>query len=221
MTDFPQHDAVLAYLRPCVDVVHETPDGSNRGPIQVTGPHRAGVDFFQEHDFLPGYAYPWCVDTWLSAWAVGAGRTLPYLSAGAYDILNWAKRAGWYRASADCVPGDALVFQVGAGHLATLEAQDGPDWVKTIDGNHGNRVARARRPRSSCLGGIHVPEDKAPDPPAPERFYVIATSESGHKVLVFTKFATEKTIAGLLPRLLVKYGRGGFTIKRGPVRKRV
>lgn len=220
MNDFPQHAKAIAYLRPLVEVVHEQPMGSNRGPVQHTSP-TGGVDFFQQHDFLAGVGYPWCVDTWLTAWEVGAGRKLPYRTAGAYEMLRWAKQVGWFKASADCVPGDALVFQVGAGHLATLEAQAGPDFVKTIDGNHGNKVARATRPRSTCLGGIHVPEDKAPDPPAPMPFWVIATSVDGHRKLVFSQFATEKTVLGLLPRLVVKYGRSGVTITRGKPRPTV
>lgn len=212
MTVYPQHQQVLAYLRQMVNVVREYPDGSNRGPLQHTHP-TGGVDFFQAHDFLPGVGYPWCVDAWLTAYEVGAGRKLPYLSPGAYDILNWAKRVGWYRPSLDCVPGDALVFQIGAGHLATLEEQDGPDYVRTIDGNISNRVARARRSRASCLGGIHVPEGNPPDPRAPEPYWVIATSADGHRMLLFSKFATEKTVRGLLPRLVAKYAAsGGVTI---------
>lgn len=217
MSDFPQHDKVIAYLKPLVEVVHEMPVHSNRGPIQHTNP-TGGVDFFQEHDFLNGVGYPWCVDTWLTAWAVGAGRTLPYLSAGAYDMLRWAKDHGWYKQSADCIPGDGLVFKVGAGHLATLEKQLG-DSVQTIDGNHGDKVARAIRPRSLCLGGIHVPEDGKPDPPAPKPYFVIATSMNGHRKLVFSKFATDKEIFSMLPRLLAKYGPGGVTISRSRPRK--
>jgi hypothetical protein len=48
---------------------------------------------------------------------------------------------------------------------------------------------------------------------------VIAGDEHGKRVLLFSKFATEKTVIGILPRLFAKYGRHGITIQRGEERK--
>lgn len=213
---FPKHDAAVAYARSQIGV-HEDPWGSNRGPIQRIIP-RGGVDYYQEHDFLTGHGYPWCVDLGLTAWAV-AGRPLPYKTAGAYDMLRWARANGWVRPSKDCVPGDLMVWHIGAGHLSILETQLG-DRVTTIDGNHNNQVSRVTRSRSLLAGAIHVPEKVVTLPkPVPEPFWVIATSASGTRVLLFSRFASEKTVAGMLPRLLARYGKAGITIRRGGVRK--
>lgn len=203
MSKYPLHDGVLAYARKQIGV-HEAPMGSNRGPI---------VDFYEDHDFLPGHGYPWCVSFVLTCWQEGAGRPLPYKTASAYALLNWARGAGWVRRSTDLIPGDIVVFNVGSGHVGIFERWEGP-FIQTIDGNHNNAVGRAVRSHDVVAGGIHVPE-KAVLPPAPEPYWVIATSESGHRKLLFSKFATEKTVLGLLPRWFAKYGVNGVTIKRG------
>ena len=107
------------------------------------------------------------------------------------------------------------------GHLFSSQAGSVLRWdgdtIRTIDGNHLNSVARAARPHSDVAGGIHIPEQAAL-PPAPEPYWVIAGSENGKRVLLFSKFATEKQVLGLLPRLFAKYGRAGVTIKRGKER---
>lgn len=199
--------------------VHEVPNGSNRGPIQQTRP-RGGVDFFQDFDFLVGRGYPWCVSFVLSCWAVGAKRPLPYQTAGAYEMFRWAQTVGWARPSGACAPGDLIVFNVGAGHIAMLESQAGSD-VRTIDGNSSNQVRRVVRSRSAVRGGIHIPEEPVKLPPklVPQPFWVVTTSERGHKRVVLTRFATEKRFIGLLAKLVSRYGINGLTVKRSRKRK--
>jgi hypothetical protein len=214
VSNFPLHDRALAYAISQIGV-HEV--GRNRGPIQRTNP-RGGVDYYQEHDFLEGVGYPWCVDFWLTAWAEGAKHPPPYKTAGAYAMLNWARGAGWAIPSAGLLPGDGVVFNVGSGHLAVFERWEG-GYIHTVDGNHNDQVARASRPHSLVAGGIHVPEAFHAPVHVPKPYWVIVGSERGRRVLVFSKFATQKTVLGVLPRLLAKYGKHGITVTRGGERK--
>lgn len=200
---YPQHDAALAYARKQIGV-REDPMGSNSGQL---------VNFYQAHDFLPGGGYPWCASFVLTCWAEGAKKPLPYRTASAYGLLTWARGAGWAKPSTRLIPGDLVVFNVGSGHVAMFERWEGP-FIQTVDGNHNDAVGRALRPHSDVAGGIHVPENPV-SRPAPEPYWVIATSESGHRKLLFSRFATEKAVLGLLPRWFAKYGVNGVTIKRG------
>ncbi len=209
MSKYPLHDKAVQVALGELGVT-EHPMGSNSG---------VRVREYQAATFLGGTGWPWCSAFCCWTWQ-HAGRPLPYRTASAYGMLNWARGAGWAVPSTKLVPGDLVVFNIGAGHIAIFEKWDGA-MIHTIDGNHNNMVARAVRPHTQVAGGIHIPEAEAkkPPPPAPEPYWVIASSENGHRVLVFSKFATEKTVAGLLPRLLAKYGKAGITIKRGGVRK--
>jgi hypothetical protein len=215
MSGYPKHDAVVAWARHQIGV-HET--YRNRGPQQKWNPP-GGVDYFQGYDFLAGVGYPWCISFCLAGWAEGGKRPLPYKSAGAYDIYRWAQQNGWARSSTDCIPGDLIIFNIGSGHGAILEKPIGPDgMVHTIDGNSGNMVRRMSRPRSQVRGGIHVPEaNVVPPKPLPEPYWVVTTSQNGKRVVVFSKFATEKKVLGLIPRWISRY-KSGITIKRGKVR---
>lgn len=216
---FPLHDEALSYARSQLGV-YESPLGTNRGSVQRTHPV-GGVDFYQSHDIIPGVGYPWCVTLALTAWEVGANHPLPYKTAGAYALLQWARSVGWYRYSTNCIPGDILIFNYGSGHAAMLESQAGNN-VVTIDGNWNNRVMRCTHSRFHCLGGVHIPEAAKlpPPPPAPKPYWVIATDHKGKRVLLFSKFASEKTVLSLLPKLFAKYGKQGVTIKRGGTRKK-
>jgi len=215
MGKYPKHEAALAYARSQLGV-YET--SSNRGGIQRTNP-RGGVDYYQEHDFLAGIGYPWCVSFALTCWERGSGYRLPYRTAGAYDMFSWAKRVGWARSSRDCQPGDLIIFNIGAGHLAVLEAQDG-EYVRTIDGNSSNRVQRGRRHRSLVRGGVHIPEQPAGPVYVYEPYWVVTTSLNGKKRVVLSQFATRKRFLGLFAKLALKYDRKGLTIRRGGTRKR-
>ncbi len=216
MSAYPRHDRLVAYLEHCLPV-HEQPNGTNRGPIQVRKPD-GGVDLFQTHDFVNGGGYAWCVCTWLAA-ADEAGLRWAYKSPGAYAQAAYASAHGYAQPLGALIPGDPIVWRVGAGHLSTFLSYDKrTGMVQTIDGNVSNRVAYRHRPASLIHTAIHVPEQHAP-PPAPEPFWVIATSENGHRQLLYTKFATEKTVLGVIPRLLAQHGRAGITVTRGRPRR--
>lgn len=217
---YPLHNKAYEYAKHCIGV-HESPMGSNRGPIQVTSPN-GGVDLFQEQDFVPGGGYAWCVDTWLAAWALGANHPFPYLSPGAYALADWAKSHGLTKPITELIPGDGCVWREGSGHLSMFESYDpSTGLVHTIDGNWGDRVQRATHKVSDLYAGIHVPEDPSfPHTITPKPYFVIATSVNGHKKILFSKFATQKKVLGILPRLLTKYGKNGITIKRSMKKKK-
>lgn len=204
---YPLHDKALHAAIGELGVT-EHPMGSNSGQR---------VREYQAATFLGGTGWPWCSGFCCWSWE-RAGRPLPYKTASAYGMLNWARGAGWVRPSSALVPGDLVVFNIGAGHIAMFERWDGST-IHTVDGNHMNAVGRAARSHSLVAGGIHIPEAAyVPPKPVPKPYWVIATSESGHRVLVFSQFATEKTVLGLLPKLLAKYGKHGITVTRGKER---
>jgi hypothetical protein len=206
---YPKHEAAVEWAAKEVGTT-EHPLGSNHG---------TRVDYYQSFDFLAGSGYPWCISFDLAAWAEGAERPLPYRTAGAYTLAWWARRVGWAKPLGALIPGDLVIFNVGSGHGALLELYK-PPYVHTIDGNSLNRVRRVRRHESLVHTGIAVPE-KPLTVPVPEPFWVIVTSEGGHRQLLFTKFATEAFVLNkVLPRLVKKYGKAGITIKRGGVRKK-
>lgn len=215
---YPKHEKAIAYARHCLNV-RESPRGSNRGPIQVTHPS-GGVDFFQQHDFVNGVGYPWCAAFWLTCWEVGAGHSFPYRSPSAHGLGNWARQHGWTRSISQLVPGDGCDWNEGSGHISMFESYDrSRGIVHTIDGNWNNGVYRATHNVRNLRTAIHIPENVA-KPPAPKPFWVIATSVNGHRKVLFTQFATQKKITGLLPKMISRWGANGITIKRGkPKRK--
>ena len=203
---FPVHDRVVALAMQELGV-REVPMGSNSGQR---------VRQYQAATFLGGTGWPWCAAFVCWLWE-RAGHPLPYKTASAYGLLNWARGAGWVVPSRQLTPGDPVVFNVGSGHVGTFSHWKG-DSIYTIDGNHNNMVATALRPHSLVAGGIHVPEKVVHPVHVPEPYWVIAGSESGHRKLLFSKFATEKQVLGMLPRLIEKYGGKGITIQRGKER---
>lgn len=204
---YPLHERALRIARAELGVT-EHPMGSNTG---------RRVRQYQAATFLNGTGWPWCAAFCCWVWE-RAGHKLPYPTASAYGMLNWAQGAGWAKPSHALVPGDLVVFNVGSGHIAIFERWEG-NLIHTIDGNHLNRVMRAARPWSKVAGGIHIPERIEKPVHVPRPYWVIAGSEHGKRVLLFSKFATQKQILGLLPRLLAKYGRAGITIQRGKEKK--
>lgn len=171
---------------------HEIPMGSNTGPFVLE---------CQRATWLAGTGWPWCVASDQAAWAYGAGRALPWRGAGAYAFLDWALRVGWAAHLNALVPGDEIVWNVGAGHASMLAlpyAETTPN-VVTVDGNVGDAVRLCSRPSTLARGGIHVPERPAKThaklaPKTPRRETV--TSHSGHAVSVHT------TAAAVWPRSL-------------------
>lgn len=211
MSSYPKHDKALAYAKHCIGV-HESPLGSNRGPIQVSNPP-GGVDFFEQHDIVTGVGYPWCTCFWLTCWAE-AGHPFPYRSPGAHSVGDWARSHGWAKPLKDLVPGDGCDWNEGSGHLSMFESYSPTTGiVHTIDGNWGDRVSRATHRASSLRVGIHVPE-KSVTVLAKKPYFVIATSVNGHKKILFSQYAYQKKVMGILPRILSRWGVHGVTIKR-------
>jgi hypothetical protein len=208
---YPKHEKAHAYAIHCIGI-HESPSGSNRGPIQVSNPP-GGVDFFEQHDFVSGVGYPWCAAFWLTCWAE-AGHPFPYRSPSAHALGDWARKHDWAKPINLLVPGDGCDWNEGSGHISMFERFDSSTGlVHTIDGNWGNQVIRATHKVSSLRVGIHVPETGV-IPPAPKPYFVIATSINGHRKVVFSQYATQKKILGLMPRIFKNYGVNGITIKR-------
>jgi len=215
---YPLHAEAYRYALHCVDKVYESPMGSNHGPIQVTNPN-GGVDFFQEHDFVNGTGYPWCVCFWLTCWAVGANKPFSYLSPGAYALGDWSRQNGLTKPITELIPGDGCVWHEGSGHLSMFESYDeNTGLVHTIDGNWGDKVQRATHRAMDLYAGIHIPEDGITPPVYHKPYWVIATSANGHKKILFSEYATRKRVLGILPRLLKRYGINGLTIKKSKIK---
>jgi hypothetical protein len=211
MSDYPKHDKALTYAKHCLGV-HESPPASNRGPVQVSNPF-GGVDFFNQHDFVAGVGYPWCASFWLTCWAE-AGHPFPYRSPSAHALGDWAKKNGWAKQISDLVPGDGCDWNEGAGHISMFESYDAnTGTVHTIDGNWGDQVRRTTHRVGALRVAIHVPEKKI-TVLAPKPYWVIATSVNGHRKILFSQYARQKKILGLLPRMLTRWGKYGITIKR-------
>lgn len=210
-TTFPKHEKAHAYAEHCIGV-HESPNGSNRGPIQVSNPN-GGVDFFQTHDFVAGGGYPWCAAFWLTCWAE-AGHSFPYKSPSAHALGDYARKHGLVKTIHELIPGDGCDWNEGSGHISMFERFDpSTGLVHTIDGNWDNKVMRATHKVANLRTGIHVSETAVlPVPKDP--YFTIATSVNGHKKILFSKRATEKKVLGILPRLVHRFGASGITVKR-------
>jgi hypothetical protein len=218
MSKYPRHDLAFEYVMHCLGV-HEVPAHSNRGPIQVHNPS-GGVSLFEQHDFVAGEGYAWCVTLDLTAWEVGARHPLPYKSPSAHGQGDYWRKHGHAVNVGSLIKGDLIDWNVGAGHMSMFEKFEG-GMIHSIDGNHGDRVQRAVRSPKLVRTAIHIPEDPKKLPPTPPMpFWVIATSANGHRQLLFTKYATEKVILNkILPPLVKKYGKAGITINRGGLKK--
>lgn len=164
----------------------ETPLGSNSGAFVQDCQRYTWLGGYTEQHGAPAHPtttrWPWCVAFCIREW-VRAGLTIPYRGAGAYDYLNWAVRNRWAVPSSQAVPGDAVVWNLGAGHMSMLAQPVTGTTVHTIDGNVSDRVDRRTRPLSQVRGFIHIPEKPAvvtmPKPPV----FEVVTSESGSKVI--------------------------------------
>jgi hypothetical protein len=159
----------------------EVPPGSNTGPF---------VYSCQQATWLPGTRWPWCVAFFQKAWQT-TGFKMPWLGAGAYAFLDWAKGAGWAIKGLDAVPGDAVILNIGAGHCAMLSEPVKDGKVPTISGNYGDKVAAHVFDISLVRGFIHIPADKTvplPKPAKPPVFEVV-TSASGKRKVVYVSGA--------------------------------
>lgn len=197
---YPKHQKAVGQAKnDLANGVQEHPLGSNtNGRVKV----------MQHNTWLGGTGWPWCVAACIT-WALEAGFRLPYKGAGAYAYLDWARQHGWTTTLAKAVPGDFVVFNIGAGHMAMLASKATGGQVHTIDGNSSDRVKENWRSSSLVRGVVHLPEQPTKLPPAkPPRFEVV-TSENGHKVIYAS---TAGRIAKRLPGFLKRHAK--LTIRR-------
>lgn len=197
-----KHAAAVKWLNAHVGE-HEEPLGSNTGRF---------VRECQAASWLKGTGWAWCVATWLRAWEV-AGYQLPYKGAGAYATLDWYRKnvPSWVVPPSLARPGSAVIFNIGSGHLATLvkPVKMGDTTVTTIGGNESDMVKETTRPLSLVRGFVD-PAEANPPAPARKPVFVVATSESGHRQIVYVSGAS--AISRKLGRILNRHG--GITITR-------
>lgn len=196
-----QHHRLLAIARGELRKgVKEVPDGSNTGPDVLK---------YQRATWLSGTHWPWCVAFW--QWCNReAGIDVPWKGAGAYAALDWAKSVHLAIPLSRAGVGDALVLNIGAGHMAIITA-DAPftNTVPTINGNVSDRVIEKDWPVSLVRGCIHIPEShNTPKPTSP--IFEVVTSVSGHAKVVFS--GRRNAVASQLGKLFNKYG--GITVRR-------
>ena len=97
----------------------------------------------------------WCADfatwVWRHAGVSNIGR-IAYVP----NLVLWAKQHGSWKPGSgnDPQPGDMVIFS--GLHVGIVERVAGPRWIVTIEGNHGNRVARVVRARSTVRGSVRL-----------------------------------------------------------------
>lgn len=200
---YPKHAKALARAR--ADLKAGVKEVPLTVPSSNTGPR---VREMQAHTWLGGTGWPWCVAACIT-WAEEAGFVLPYQGAGAYAYLDWAKQNGWTCTLGQAVPGDFIVFNIGAGHIAMLATPvGGVSQVHTIDGNSSDRVKENLRSVKLVRGVVHLPE-KHTVPKAKPPLFEVVTSENGHRVLYVS---TASRVGKKLPAILARHAR--VTIRR-------
>jgi uncharacterized protein (TIGR02594 family) len=153
----------------------EVPLGSNSG---------AFVRACQRYTWLKGTGWPWCV-AFVQRCFAESGRKLSWGTAGAHDLYERGKAAGWAKKSPRA--NDIAIWNVGSGHASIVERYDPATGnVITIDGNSGDRVKRCLRNIKYARGFIRVPIAPTPQPKVKRPKSQIVTSESGAKVAVRT-----------------------------------
>lgn len=205
MNDYPKHRAALASALQDVGV-QETKDKNGRGTN--TGPR---IIVYQHATWMPGTRWPWCCAFVLYHW-LHAGLKTPYLGAGAYKWHEWAGRQGWVVTADKAVPGDAVVFNVGSGHMAMLRLPVKNGVVETVDGNVSDSVDLRARPLGMVRGFIHIPETPVVlEPVTPPTFEVVG-SVSGHKKVVFT--GSRSKVGKWISHTPIQKRYGGITVRR-------
>lgn len=183
---------------------HEEPMGDNTG---------AFVQECQRSTVLPGTGWPWCAGFARRAWQA-VGVEMPYTGASAWGLLDYYRQhlPTWVCRPVDARPGAFVVFNIGSGHVALLAQpiQPGATTVTTIGGNESDSVKETTRPLG-VVRGIVDPIEKATVPPAAKpRMFEVATSESGHRKVLYVSGG--KAIGRKIERILNRHG--GVTISR-------
>ena len=201
-----RHEKTIAWAREHLGQ-HEEPMGSNTGTF---------VRECQAATDLPGTGWPWCAAFARRAWQV-AGLEVPYRGASAWGLLGYYQQnlPKWVVRPIAAKPGAFVVFTTGAGHVALLAKpiQAGDSTVTTIGGNESDSVKESVRPLTVVKGIVDPPEKTTPanvPPAASLKVFEVATSESGHRTLIYTSGAN--AISRKLGRILNRHG--GITITR-------
>lgn len=202
MSRYPKHDKAVKSALADVGVA-EQPRGSNRGPR---------VQTYQNATWLGGTGWPWCVAFWLYH-TVAAGLEMPWKGAGSYALHDWARKQGWTVPAGEAMPGDAVVFNIGAGHVGMLAATVKDGVVQTVDGNVSDQVDVRSRPLRTVRGFVHVPETPVPivPKPKPPTFEVVG-SVSGHRKIVFS--GSRAGVGRWIARTPIHKRYGGVTVRR-------
>jgi hypothetical protein len=192
----------------------EIPLGSNTGPFVVQA---------QRATFLGGTGWPWCAAE-VCYIAKRAGVPLAYNGAGAHDIADHHKP--WIN-PAVAKPGMILDLNEGSGHTCTIVAVHiDSGTFTTVDGNWGDEVSLVTTHRVSEVRAIWripgVSYGSTPPAPAvkPKRLppFVVTTSASGHRKVVFTTSKKRNLVRWLTTHQLSKLFPNGLTISRGRAR---
>jgi hypothetical protein len=196
--------------------LQEQPLGSNRGPF---------VQKCQADTFLAGTGWPWCA-AFVCHVAKECGVPLAYNGAGAHDMADHHKP--WVPMG-QVHPGMVVDYAIGSGHTGIVTGIDLRSATLTsIDGNWSDAVVEHVMPLSDVravwmIPGVQygkvAPPTKAPTtPPAKptvprKRVFVIATSASGHRKILF-RAAKKRRILRWLQNHAGRAALNGITITR-------
>lgn len=186
----------------------ESPVGSNTGPFVLQ---------CQRATFLAGTRWPWCA-AFIAFVAEQCGVKLGYPSAGAHDLADHYVRAGYSVTLADAKPGDIVDLNIGSGHTAIIVSHDRTHGVlHTIDGNWNDRVSEVEHPVSQVrhiwrIPGVSVAQPPVHTPKFPP--FVVATSASGHRKILFRARRKKRLLSWLGVHNLALLAPNGITITR-------
>jgi uncharacterized protein (TIGR02594 family) len=156
---------------------HEVPSGSNTGPF---------VRLCQACTWVKGTGWPWCA-AFVCKVHKDVGLKLPFPSAGAHDLYDHARAAGW--AVKTPIPGCVADWNIGSGHTSFVIAVDlKAKTVRTIGGNESDAVRETTRPISLARGfWVHPKLVAKPAPPIKVKKPKTekATSASGTVAIVY------------------------------------
>jgi len=193
---------------------HEDPLGSNTGWF---------VQECQRATFLAGTGWPWCAAFVCEVCKALHDSLAPNNSAGAHDLAN--RHQPWVPASA-VKPGMVVDYNIGSGHTGIVTAIDlHTGTVTSCDGNWSDAVVEHSMPLSEvrafwAIPGVTYTTTPTPKPPVKKLPpFVVATSASGHRKILFTSpggTAGKKSLmAWLTAHSLAKLAPNGVTITRG------
>ena len=127
--------------------VAEEPSGSNDG---------ARISDYRAADGSSA-GMPWCA-TFVSWAAKSVGAPIGENGQGyaaVADIEAWGRRTGRFIPVTDePKPGDIVLY--GTHHVGFVESVGPGDRLTTVEGNHGNRVARVERHRGEVTGYVRL-----------------------------------------------------------------